>query len=57
MSEIGSITSYVMAQQQLQVNLIKQSQEIQEELLEVLMDITQNVPVSSDKGTSLDIKI
>lgn len=57
MNEIGSITSYVASMQQLQMSLIKQSQETQEQLIEVLMDAARSVPTSSDKGNSLDINI
>ena len=57
MNEIGSITSYVASMQQLQMSLIKQSQETQEQLIEVLMDAARSVTTSSDKGNSLDINI
>lgn len=57
MNAIDSITSYVASMQQLQMSIVKQSQEAQQQLLEVLTEATRSVPVSSDKGGNLDITI
>ena len=57
MNAIDSISSYVASMQQLQMSIIKQSQEAQQQLLEVLTEAARQVPVSSDKGCNLDISI
>lgn len=57
MNALGSISSYVASMQQLQMSIIKQSQEAQQQLLEVLTEAARQVPVSSDKGGNLDISI
>lgn len=57
MSEIGSISSYITSMQQLQMNVIKQNIQTEQQLAEVLLDATRDVPTSQDKGTQLDITI
>ena len=57
MDALGSISSYVASMQQLQLSIVKQSQEAQQQLVEILSDAARSVPVSSDKGGSLDISV
>ncbi len=55
MNAIDSISSYVASMQQLQMSIIKQNQEVQQQLIEILSDAARSVPTSSDKGGNLDI--
>ena len=55
MNIMDSITSYVASMQQLQMSIIKQNQEVQQQMIEVLTDAARSVPVESDKGVNLDI--
>ena len=57
MSEIGAISSYVASMQQLQMNIIKQNAAVEQQLIDLLAEAARSVPVSQDKGTSLDISI
>ncbi len=55
MNIIDSLSSYVASIQQLQMSIIKQSQDVQQQMAEVLLDAARSVPVESDKGANLDI--
>ncbi len=57
MSELGAIGSYVASMQQLQMSIVKQSQEVQQQLVEMLADASRSVPVCEDKGCSLDLTV
>jgi len=57
MNELGAISSYTLAMQQLQLNIIKQTAETQQQIAEILLDPNRMVEASSDKGTQIDIKI
>ena len=57
MNGIGPIGSYMVAMQQLQLSLIKQSAEATQQVVEVLLDASRSAPVSEDKGTQIDINI
>ena len=57
MDGVGAIGSYALAMQQLQLNIIKQNAEMQQQVVEILFDAARSAPVSSDKGTNVDISI
>lgn len=57
MNEIGAIGSYALTLQQLQLSIIKQNAEMQQQVAEILLDSERTAPVSSDKGTAVDINI
>ena len=57
MSELGAISSYALAMQQLQLNIIKQTAEMQQEIVEILSDPNRTVSASQDKGSQIDIEI
>ena len=57
MDALGAISSYILAAQQLQVTMVKQSMEAEQQLAEVLLDASRVVSTSTDKGTQLDISI
>ena len=57
MSELGAISSYALAMQQLQLNIIKQTAEMQQQVVETLLDPNRMVTASADKGTQIDIQI
>lgn len=57
MDGIGSISSYALAMQQLQLNIIKQNAEMEQQVVDILFDSNRSAPVSSDKGTNIDISI
>lgn len=57
MSEIGAISSYAVAMQQLQLSIIKQNAETQQQIVELLLDPNRTAPASSDKGTQIDLNI
>ena len=57
MNEIGAIGSYALTLQQLQLSIIKQNAEMQQQVAEILLDSERTAPVSSDKGTTVDINI
>ena len=57
MNGLGSISSYIVAMQQLQMNIIKQSNEATQQVVEMLLDASRSAPISQDKGTQVDINI
>ena len=57
MDAIGAISSYALAMQQLQLNVIKQQAQADQQLAEMLLDASRTVSPSSDKGTVVDISI
>ncbi len=57
MDGIGAISSYALAMQQLQLNIIKQNAEMQQQVVDILFDANRNVPVSQDKGSVVDVSI
>ena len=57
MSEIGALSSYALAMQQLQLNIVKQNAEMQQQIVEVLFDPERTAPVSTDKGRQVDLSI
>ena len=57
MNVINSISSYMVAMQQLQMNIIKQSTESAQQIVEILNDATRSAPISENKGTQIDINI
>jgi hypothetical protein len=57
MNGIGAISSYMVAMQQLQMNIIKQNAEVTQQIAEMLLDTSRSAPVSEDKGTQIDITI
>ena len=57
MSSIGAISSYMLAMQQLQMNIIKQSNDTTQQIVEILTDTSRTAPISEDKGSQVDISI
>ena len=57
MDALGALSSYALAMQQLQMNIVKQSINADQQLAEVLIDASRTVSASSDKGINLDISI
>ncbi len=57
MEGIGAISSYALAMQQLQLNLIKQTAEMQQQVTEILLNPDRMVTASNDKGTVVDVSI
>ena len=57
MNSIGAISSYLVAMQQLQMNIIKQSNEASQQIVEMLTEATRTAPMSENKGTKIDITI
>ena len=57
MNSLGPLGSYAIAMQQLQMSLIKQSNETTQQVVEILLDASRSAPVSEDKGTQVDINI
>jgi len=57
MSDLGAISSYTLAVQNLQMSLIKTTIEIQQQAVEVLLDNSHTVPPSETLGTNIDINI
>lgn len=55
MNIIDSLSSYVASMQQLQMSIIKQNQDVQQQMAEILLDASRSVPVESDKGVNVDI--
>ncbi len=55
MNIIDSLSSYVASMQQLQMSIIKQNQNVQQQMAEILLDASRSVPVESDKGVNVDI--
>lgn len=57
MSELGAISSYALALQQMQLSLIKNSVEMQQKTVEVLLgDENRTIP-PSNVGQSVDISL
>ena len=57
MSDLGAISSYAMAIQNLQLSLIKNAVEMQQQTIEVLLDNNRVVSPSETLGTNIDISI
>lgn len=57
MAEIGSLSSYALAMQQIQLSIIKQNAEMQQQTVEILLDPNRMVSASADKGTNIDFSI
>lgn len=57
MNSLGPIGSYAVAMQQLQMSLIKQSNEANQQIVEMMIDASRSAPVSEDKGTQIDINV
>ena len=57
MNSLGPIGSYAVAMQQLQMSLIKQSNEASQQIVEMMIDASRSAPVSEDKGTQIDINV
>lgn len=57
MNSLGPIGSYAVAMQQLQMSLIKQSNEATQQIVEMMIDASRSAPVSEDKGTQIDINV
>ena len=57
MAEIGAISSYALAMQQLQLNIIKQNAEMQQQVAEILLNPDRVVSASTDKGTAVDFNV
>ena len=57
MNALGPIGSYAIAMQQLQMSIIKQSNEATQQVVEMLLDASRFAPTSEDKGTQIDINI
>lgn len=58
MSDIGAISSYTLAIQQMQLSLIKNSAEMQQNTIEVLLgDDTRVVSSDSFVGRTVDIEL
>lgn len=57
MNTLGPLGSYTVAMQQLQMSIIKQSNEATQQVVEILLDASRSAPVSEDKGTQIDINV
>ena len=57
MSELGAISSYVLAMQNVQMSLIKNAVEMQQQAIEILLDDSRRVPPSETVGTNIDISV
>ena len=57
MNTLGAISSYMIAMQQLQLNIIKQNNEATQQIVEMLSDASRMAPISEDKGSQIDINI
>ena len=57
MNTLGAISSYMVAMQQLQLNVIKQNNETSQQIVEILTDASRMAPISEDKGSQIDINI
>lgn len=57
MNSLGPIGSYAVAMQQLQMSIIKQSNEATQQVVEMLLDASRSAPVCEDKGTQIDINV
>ncbi len=57
MNEIGALSSYALAMQQVQVNIIKQNAEMQQQTAEILLNPDRMVSASADKGQIVDMNV
>ncbi|MBR2922734.1 MAG: hypothetical protein IKC10_05380 [Alphaproteobacteria bacterium] len=57
MNTLGPLTSYAVAMQQLQMSIIKQSNEATQQIAEILLDASRSAPVCEDKGSQIDINV
>lgn len=57
MSELGAISSYALAVQNMQMSLIKTQIDIQQQSIEILLDSSKSVPSSNYLGQNIDISI
>ncbi len=57
MSDLGAISSYALAVQNMQMSLIKNQVEMQQQALEILLDPERTVPTSSSLGQNVDISL
>lgn len=59
MAELGAISSYTLAVQQMQMSLIKNSVDMQRQMIDTLLGSgnERNVPTSSTNGQNIDISI
>ena len=57
MSDLGAISSHLLAVQNLQMALIKNTVEMQQQTIEVLLDDSRVVSASEILGTQIDISV
>lgn len=57
MSELGAISSYALAVQNMQISLIKTQIDMQQQSVEILLDSSKSVPSSNYLGQNIDISI
>ena len=58
MAELGALSSYALSVQQMQMSLIKNSVEMQQEVIEILLgDGSRTVSPSPTHGHSVDISV
>lgn len=56
-AELGAISSYNLAVQNMQMNLIKQNMDLQKQAIEVLFDTSRTVAPSGTLGQNVDVSI
>lgn len=57
MSELGAVSQYALAVQQMQMSLIKSNVELQQQAVEVLLENSRAVPASDTLGCNVDVSI
>ena len=58
MAELGALSSYALSVQQMQMSLIKNSVEMQQEVIEILLgDGSRTVSPSPTQGHNVDISV
>jgi len=58
MSELGSISSYMLAIKQVQVSLLKNTAEMQQKTIEVLLgDDTNRISANDMVGKNVDVRL
>lgn len=57
MSDLGAISSHLLAVQNLQISLIKNAAQMQQQAVEILLDNNRVVSPSETLGTQIDISI
>ena len=57
MSELGALSSYALAVQNMQMSLIKNQVEMQQQAIEIFLDPSSSVPVSDTLGQNIDISL